>query len=89
MRSYIRRVPRRPAAPVLTAEQREDLRECLGAIPDGARDSHPAFLSLLEHWHRIPSEFRPVVVPAYLTRGGTWLTAGVPQVMDAIGRAVD
>jgi hypothetical protein len=74
---------------MLTAEQREDLKDLLGAIPDGAGESHPAFLSLLEAWRAIPSDFRPVVVPAYRTFGGTWLTAGVPQCIAVIRSAVN
>jgi hypothetical protein len=89
MRSYIKRIQRRPAPPVLTAVQREELEWLLVVIPDGAGESHRAFVSLLEHWFGIPSEFRPVVVPAYRTFNGMWLTAGVPQVTDAIRRALE
>jgi hypothetical protein len=89
MRYLSKRVRRRQPPPALTAEQREDLKRMLGAVPDGAGESHPAFLALLEYWFEIPSDSRPIAAPAYRTRGGTWLTAGVPQVVDVITRMVE
>lgn len=79
-------IRRRWTPPIpLTEEQRERLSDLLPAASRGG----PAFTALLDCWEWCEARYEPAaVVPAYRTRGGTWLTAGVPQVVAAIRRLV-
>jgi len=66
-------------------EQREQLRLLLAAVDPDADEHAPAFLALLDAWEQVKAPWNLMpTVKAYRCHGGSWLTAGVNEVLRAI-----
>jgi len=69
----------------LSEGDRARLLAILADIPPDATETDPAFLRLLEAWEAAAVPWNALLtVPCYHARDGSWLTGGVPAVVDAI-----